>query len=611
MPSNTSNSGGDKSAVPQNALHPAKKVLHPIKKATPSVQSAAPLHFHPSQIPWLWLGLTAAIMVGLVLGFFAYNKFKIGRKPSLGKRNSRMTTIGNKVNLCESLYTLKTNFCNRKNAKSEQYRKYFETLRELQKDSESLLNDAEKRAFKNCIDTCSESVKTTNKLAMHGPQTLVKYGVAMGNTINALIDNLSPSQNSNAASRPASFRNFEEPARPQHSRHNSEMPPSIETREAASLSSGRNSLELSLNRANNIIKARDATIADLKGQLGGAGNKVAQLQSRLDMVQADLKEEQTNTNNWQAKVKGLEKQSESQEDARQNLESLTSPVHARTSLPQDAAPWSELGYYVQSLLKFAVLIDQGDNTAATSKLKDLQRVLFGPPPMNSLFDPERPAPVDVFARILYLQSDLRAKLREQNILVIMPAIGEKFDAQHHECAEADLVWDHDDPSKHNTIYSVRTIGFENRATGHILKKAIVRKQMFDGTLPPEKTEESLVAVGAPSEASLLKTPDFPVSELVFESEVTKQDLAPTAASLEPTPEIAPETSLASADNLPAPMPTEVSAEVSLKAEMTPVTADSREEEIAVVDSTLADDNALTDPSEERKQRIAETIGEPV
>jgi len=30
-----------------------------------------------------------------------------------------------------------------------------------------------------------------------------------------------------------------------------------------------------------------------------------------------------------------------------------------------------------------------------------------------------------------------------------------------------------------------------------------------------------------------------------------------------------------------------------------------------VDSTLADDNTLTDPSEERKQRIAETIGEPV
>jgi len=231
--------------------------------------------------------------------------------------------------------------------------------------------------------------------------------------------------------------------------------------------------------------------------------------------------------------------------------------------------------------------------------------------MNSLFDPEHPAPVDVFARILYLQSDLRAKLREQNILVIMPAIGEKFDAQHHECAEADLVWDHDDPSKHNTIYSIRTIGFENRATGNILKKAIVRKQMFDGTMPPEKTAGNIAVDSAPSKVTVLETQEFPISGTVSEAKTMKQDLAPAAASLEPTPEIAPETILASADNLPAPMPTEVSAEVSLKAEMTPVMADSREEETAVVDGILADDNTLTDPSEERKKRIAETIGEPV
>ena len=217
MPSNTSNSGTGANSVPQGALHPAKKdiypnekVLRPLKNSVPSVQNAVPLHFHSSQLTWLWLGLTAGLLVFFVLGFFAYSKFKIGRKPSLGKRNSRMTTIGNKVNLCESLYTLKTNFCNRKNAKSEQYRKYFESLRELQKDSEGLLNDAEKRAFKNCIDTCSENVKTTNKLATYGSQTLVKYGDKMGLAINALIDNLSTSQNSNAATRHASFQNLEQ-----------------------------------------------------------------------------------------------------------------------------------------------------------------------------------------------------------------------------------------------------------------------------------------------------------------------------------------------------------------------------------------------------------------
>lgn len=620
MPYKISDSGGDANSVLQGALHPTKKViyptekvlhptekvLHPTKNSAPLVQNAAPLHFHPSQIPWLWLGLTVAIMIVFVLGFFAYSKFKIGRKPSLGKRNSRMTTIRNRVDLCKSLVHLKDCFRSRQNAKSEQYQEYFEALQTLQKDFDSLINDAEKRAFNKCIDTCSKEVDTAHKLAMSGPPTLVKYGVTMGGAINALIVNLSTSQNSNAASCPASFQNLEQSGFHQNGRVNAVVSAQAGTSEVIDAATMQQ-LKVRLDKEERTVKEKQRKIDELNAQLSLITNTTNQNKLKLENTQIELERIQKASDSWIKKNTTLEEKLNVQEAMYQRLNGLMSPVHARASLPQDAAPWSELDNYVQNLLGFADLIELSDMTGVTAKLNELQKVLFGPPPMNSLFDPERPAPVDVFTRILYLQSYLRAKLREQNIQIVMPEIGENYDARRHECAETDFVWDHDDPSKHNTIYAVRTIGFENRATGQILKKATVRKQMFDGTLPPDIPDRDIAVELASSEVSLLEAPDFPVSGAVFESELTQQDIAPTADRLEPISEIAPNRFLAPTHSPPAPI--QVPGEVPLKAEMTPVMSGSREEETEVVDSTLANDNTLTDPLEERRKRIAETVGE--
>jgi len=617
MPSNTSNSGSDANSALQGALHPAKKViyptekaLHPTKNSAPLVQNATPVHFHPSHTPWLWLGLTAAIMVVFVLGFFAYNKFKIGRKPSLGKRNSRMTTIRNRVDLCKSLGALKVNFSFRKNAKPENYQSYLATLRRLQRGCESLLDKKEKAAFDTCVGICSTKVAQVVKISWQGTEKLTEYGLDMGKAINDLIENLSPSQNSNAGSRLPSFQNLEQSGSHQNGRVNAVVSTQAGTGEVIDAATMQQ-LKVRLDKEERTVKDKQRKIDELNAQLSLITNTTNQNKLKLEDAQIELERIQKESDSWIKENTTLEEKLKVQKAMCQRLNGLMSPVHARTSLPQDAAPWSELDNYVQNLLGFADLIELSDINGVTAKLNELQRVLFAPPPMNSLFDPERPAPVDMFARILYLQSDLRAKLREQNIQIILPAIGENYDAQRHECAETDFVWDHEDPSRHNTIYAVRTIGFENRATGRILKKASVKKRMFEGVMPPEKTEENIAADSAPSKAPVLETQEFPISGTVSEAKVTKQDLAPAAASLEPTPEIAPETSLASADSPPMPMPTEVSAEVLMVAEMTPVMADSSEEDAAVVDSILADDNTLTDPVLERKKRIAETIGEPV
>ena len=218
----------------------------------------------------------------------------------------------------------------------------------------------------------------------------------------------------------------------------------------------------------------------------------------------------------------------SSEASIERLNNLTNPSLARTMLFGAVASWSELAVYVQNLVGLADQIETANLAVVTAKLNDLQRILYNAPPMNSLFAPKNPAPVDVFTRILYLQNDLRDRLRKQGFQVIMPAAGEGFDPQRHECSEADLVWNHEDPSKHNTIYAVRTVGFENQNAGRILKKAAVKKWMFDDSLPQDTPNDSNVMPAVPIQAPTVETTetetsDFPVPAVEPESEEKMED----------------------------------------------------------------------------------------
>ena len=93
---------GDANSVSSDTSESVKKKANPAKKKTQSAKTAVrsqsvvqPVQnvVHPlfSHSLWLWLGLVLGIMVIIMLGGFAYGKFKFGRKSPLGKRNDRMT----------------------------------------------------------------------------------------------------------------------------------------------------------------------------------------------------------------------------------------------------------------------------------------------------------------------------------------------------------------------------------------------------------------------------------------------------------------------------------------------------------------------------------------
>lgn len=114
MPKHKSDSKGNAHSVSPSVLDPAKEKAQSAKTVVPSQSVVQPVQnvVHPlfSHSLWLWLGLVLGIMVIIMLGGFAYGKFKFGRKSPLGKRNDRMTNNIAHDQLLTHLRDLKRDF---------------------------------------------------------------------------------------------------------------------------------------------------------------------------------------------------------------------------------------------------------------------------------------------------------------------------------------------------------------------------------------------------------------------------------------------------------------------------------------------------------------------
>lgn len=644
MPKHKSDSKGNAHSVSPSVLDPAKEKAQSAKTVVPSQSVVQPVQnvVHPlfSHSLWLWLGLVLGIMVIIMLGGFAYGKFKFGRKSPLGKRNDRMTNqITERQKFSTSLQELQQAFNDPKGSSTilNEYDKSLRTLESYRNDLVlNNLSQNEKDAFDLCIKECGQyckqakTIRTGSRSDQHN--MIQGHGKEASNSIDRLVNCLSGNQ-SVVSSGHASFETLRKVPPTQNvsstrdKSRASDVSHATSTREANnSVAAQLNRLVIDLNKEKQLVVEQRRTIDELETNLSKVtttaqlnGNKLSEARASLKSTKEDLEGRITDN-------AALEKKLEEQKASREKLEGLTSPRYARGRLPQEAASWSELDNYVQNLLGFAELTDRHDLTAITAKLNELQRILFSPPPMNSLFDPVHPAPVDIFTRILYLQADLRSKLMEQGIQIIMPATGEAFDTQRHECAEADLVWDHEDQSKHNTIYAVRTIGFEDGNSGRVLKKAAVKKRMFDGTLPPEGLAKSMFTHAAPSELTLQETAEIKVQELPVSSAAPEEELqaensqiensSPLESTGEPTQETVPD-KIAVPDELGATTigvselkSIEFSDSTSTEAETLPVSAVSEEIPDAIVGVILANGHVLNDPVEERRQRAREMESTP-
>lgn len=591
------------------------------KSATVPVKAA------PSPVgspPWLWIGLFGAVMVVIVVGFWAYTLWR--RKSSARKRKEQMNREEPR-NLLAHLEAVKAEFSNPAQANALKYSNQLTKLSRLRDQALNNLSGVEQDAFENCIANCQSNNSDAKKIRGEGKQhkdMLWSYGKASAGSINTLINLLSglssPSERSHSES-------------PQAARQMEALPSNLNK---STRSGGQNeelsaleklgTLQAKLDDAKRTIQENKKFTESLKAEVdrnsAQASQKYRQTQAELDTARREkdnLRKDLANSQNEAAsrlaesnkkiaEITFLQQQLAKQEAAWQKMQALTNPGLARQKLPEDALAWAELAKYVHDLLNLAESLDRPQWTTAATKVNEIQKVLFGPPPMNSLFDPKNPADVDVFARILYLQSDLRAKLRNQGIQVIMPAPGESFDVQRHECAEADLIWDHKDPDKHNTIYTVRTIGFEDNSTGKVLKKASVKKWMYDGMLPQEEPLETPIA-------------EVPVSVAPPEYEQVTPEMASPANGSEELPEAAPvaEEEQLLEEVLPMqtheitlidhqPMektPIEVMPEESVSAEA--VMPD--EQQAAPRDTVTPTEGLLNDTVEERRKRANDTAGE--
>lgn len=189
----------------------------------------------------------------------------------------------------------------------------------------------------------------------------------------------------------------------------------------------------------------------------------------------------------------------------EELREIGDPTAARRSLQAELTSLpATLIEFVRGLLEVADHIDMRDRTWVEANLDQLGRCVYGSPDFIGLSTTKSEGSLAQLLRIVSLQEWAHGQLQALGVVVLAPSTGGRFDSRQHDFSDHDLMWVNDNPDLDDCVHSLLRVGFVDRDTRRVIRKALVRRYVYVG----------------PDGATSDKEPDLPpTEELVPETPV--------------------------------------------------------------------------------------------